>query len=164
MTDSTALSGNIPSSSNSNPLSRYRLIVHNSPALCDVLNFRGTEALSQPFSWRIEFTSPQAHLRNRDLLMKFADFTLGDRKTVYGIVTGMAWLGTSADESRYSLTLESRLALLAHSRGCAVYQQLSVPEVVEQVLRKHGLEGPDFEFRLTRTYPEHEVITQWRET
>jgi type VI secretion system secreted protein VgrG len=36
--------------------------------------------------------------------------------------------------------------------------------VVEQVLRKHGLEGPDFEFRLSREYPSRELITQWRET
>ncbi|EIF5384972.1 type VI secretion system tip protein VgrG, partial [Salmonella enterica] len=40
----------------------------------------------------------------------------------------------------------------------------SVTEVVEQVLRKHGLEGPDFAFRLSREYPSRELITQWRET
>ncbi|WP_256971762.1 type VI secretion system Vgr family protein, partial [Enterobacter sp. J49] len=57
-----------------------------------------------------------------------------------------------------------RLALLGYHRQCAVYQNQSVPEVVEQVLRKHGLEGPDFEFRLERTYPPREIITQWRET
>ncbi|CAH5700788.1 Actin cross-linking toxin VgrG1, partial [Enterobacter cloacae] len=45
-----------------------------------------------------------------------------------------------------------------------VFQNQSVPEVVEQVLRKHGLEGPDFEFRLERTYLPREIITQWRET
>jgi Uncharacterized protein conserved in bacteria len=39
-----------------------------------------------------------------------------------------------------------------------------LPEVVEQVLRGHGLEGPDFEFRLECTYPAREIITQWRET
>ncbi|MCZ6319092.1 type VI secretion system tip protein VgrG, partial [Escherichia coli] len=30
--------------------------------------------------------------------------------------------------------------------------------------RKHGLEGQDFEFRLSREYPPRELITQWRET
>ncbi|MCK6804243.1 Tox-REase-5 domain-containing protein [Enterobacter cloacae] len=60
--------------------------------------------------------------------------------------------------------LSSRLALLGYTRQCAVFQNRSVPEVVEQVLRSHGLEGPDFEFRLERTYPPREIITQWRET
>ena len=32
------------------------------------------------------------------------------------------------------------------------------------MLRQHGLEGADFEFRLERTYPPRELITQWRET
>lgn len=40
-------------------LSRYTLDINNSTVRPDVLRFRGTEALSQPFSWRIEFTTPQ---------------------------------------------------------------------------------------------------------
>ena len=59
--------------------------------------------------------------------------------------------------------LSSSLALLGYTRQCAVFQNQSVPEVVEQVLRQHGLEGPDFEFRLERSYPARELITQWRE-
>ncbi len=43
-----------------------------------------------------------------------------------------------------------RPALLGYTRQCAVFQNQSVPEVVEQVLRQHGLEGADFEFRLER--------------
>jgi len=60
--------------------------------------------------------------------------------------------------------LSSSLALLGYTRQCAVFQNQSVPEVVEQVLRRHGLEGPDFELRLERSYPARELITQWRET
>lgn len=56
------------------------------------------------------------------------------------------------------------LPYIAYTRQCAIFQNQSVPEVVEQVLRKHGLEGPDFEFKLERTYPLRELITQWRET
>jgi uncharacterized protein involved in type VI secretion and phage assembly len=42
--------------------------------------------------------------------------------------------------------------------------KFSVPELVEQVLRRHGLEGVDFEFRLEKSYSQHELITQWRES
>ncbi|WP_281083006.1 type VI secretion system Vgr family protein [Klebsiella quasivariicola] len=80
------------------------------------------------------------------------------------MVTRLEWLSTSQDQSHYRLTLSSRLALLGYTRQCTVFQNQSVPEVVEQVLRKHGLEGPDFDFRLERTYPPREIITQWRET
>ncbi|MFY0503307.1 type VI secretion system Vgr family protein, partial [Enterobacter cloacae complex sp. YD19/O97A5] len=69
-----------------------------------------------------------------------------------------------ADQSHYQVELSSRLALLSRTRQCRIFQNQSVPEVVEQVLRRHGLDGPDFEFRLERSYPARELITQWRET
>lgn len=73
-------------------------------------------------------------------------------------------LSASVDETRYSLTLVPRIALLKHTKNNEIYLNQSVTEVVEQVLRKHGFEGPDFEFRLSREYPARELITQWRET
>lgn len=146
-----------------NSLSLYSLDINDSTVIPDVLRFRGQEALSQPFSWRIEFTTPQT-VRGEDVLMKYASFDMNGHKAVHGIITAFEWLSTNTDQSHYAITLESRLALLSRSRRCAVFQNLSVPEVVEQVLRAHGLEGPDFEFRLSREYPCREVITQWRET
>ncbi len=144
--------------------SGYALDICNGDFPAEVLRFRGREALSKPFRWAIEFTSPQGNLRPEQALMKFATFSMRDGKTVHGIITRLEWLSTSADQAHYSVILEPRLALLSRTRRCAVYQNDSVPQVVEQVLRAHGLEGPDFEFRLSRDYPPREVITQWRET
>ncbi|HCL5290340.1 TPA: type VI secretion system tip protein VgrG, partial [Salmonella enterica] len=117
-----------------------------------------------PFRWDIEFTSLHANIPPEQVLMKYASLRMRGGKNVHGMVTRLEWLSTSRDQSHYRLTLSSRLTLLGYTRQCAVFQNLSVPEVVEQVLRKHGLEGPDFEFRLERTYPARELITQWRET
>ncbi|EDR9873167.1 type VI secretion system tip protein VgrG [Salmonella enterica subsp. arizonae] len=143
---------------------RYFLDINDSTVKPDVLRFRGREALSEPFKWDIEFTTPQANISPEEVLMKYASFRMRSGKNVHGVVTRLEWLSTTRDQSLYRLTLSSRLALLEHTRQCAVFQSQSVPEVVEQVLRKHGLEGPDFEFRLERTYPPRELITQWRET
>lgn len=143
---------------------RYFLDIFDSPVKPDVLRFRGREALSEPFRWDIEFTTPQANIPPEQVLMKYATFRMRSGKSVHGRVTRLEWLSTSKDQSHYRLTLSSRLALLGYTRQCAVFQNQSVPEVVEQVLRRHGLEGPDFEFRLERTYPPREIITQWRET
>ncbi|KAB0891040.1 type VI secretion system tip protein VgrG [Cronobacter sakazakii] len=152
----TAITGNIS-------LSRYHLDINGCPVNPDVLIFRGREALSEPFSWRIEFTTPHTVPRE-DALMKYARFDMNGLKTIYGAITRLEWLSTNADQSHYAVTLESRLALLSRTRRCAIFQNQSVPEVVEQVLRAHGLEGPDFEFRLSREYPYRDIITQWRET
>ncbi|MFZ5103333.1 type VI secretion system Vgr family protein [Enterobacter roggenkampii] len=143
---------------------RYFLDINDSPVKPDVLRFRGREALSEPFRWDIEFTCLQANIPPELVLMKYATFRMRSGKNVHGRVTRLEWLSTSRDQSHYRLTLSSRLALLGYTRQCAVFQNQSVPEVVEQVLRRHGLEGPDFDFRLERTYPPREIITQWRET
>ncbi|URN97484.1 type VI secretion system tip protein VgrG [Leclercia adecarboxylata] len=147
-----------------NGQTRYSLDINDSTVRPDVLRFYGREALSEPFSWDIEFTSLQANIPPEQVLMKYASFRMRSGKSVHGIVTRLEWLSTSKDQSHYRLTLRSRLALLGYTRQCAVFQNQSVPEVVEQVLRRHGLEGADFEFRLERTYPPREIITQWRET
>ncbi|MCK7226952.1 type VI secretion system tip protein VgrG [Enterobacter asburiae] len=143
---------------------RYFLDINDSSVKPDVLRFYGREALSEPFRWDIKFTTLQANIPPEEVLMKYATFRMRSGKSVHGMVTRLEWLSTSKDQSRYRLTLSSRLALLGYTRQCAVFQNQSVPEVVEQVLRKHGLEGADFEFRLERTYPPREIITQWRET
>ena len=143
---------------------RYFLDINDSSVKPDVLRFRGREALSEPFKWDIEFTTSQRNISPEQVLMKYASFRMRSGKNVHGIITRLEWLSTSKDQSHYRLTLSSRLSLLGYTRQCALYQNQSVPEVVELVLRKHGLEGPDFEFHLERTYPPCEIITQWRET
>ncbi|MBL5965533.1 type VI secretion system tip protein VgrG [Lelliottia amnigena] len=143
---------------------RYFLDINDSSVKPDVLRFYGREALSEPFKWDIEFTTQQVNIPPEQVLMKYASFRMRSGKNVHGMITRLEWLSTSADQSHYRVTLSSRLTLLGYTRQCAIYQNQSVPEVVEQVLRKHGLEGPDFEFRLEHSYPSRELITQWRET
>ncbi|HBW41056.1 MAG TPA: type VI secretion system tip protein VgrG, partial [Leclercia adecarboxylata] len=123
---------------------RYVLDISDSPVKPDVLRFRGREALSAPFRWEIEFTTPQANIPPEQVLMKYASFRMRSGKVVHGIVTRLEWLSTTVDQSHYQVVLNSRLALLEHTRQCRLFQNRSVPEVVEQVLRGHGLEGPDF--------------------
>lgn len=143
---------------------RYTLDITDSRATPDVLRFKGREALSEPFRWTIDFTTPQDNLTPEEVLMEYATLHMRSGKTVYGIITRLEWLSTTGDQSHYRVELSSRLALLSRTRQCRIFQNQSVPEVVEQVLRLHGLEGPDFEFSLERSYPARELITQWRET
>ncbi|QBX82650.1 type VI secretion system Vgr family protein [Citrobacter tructae] len=145
------------------PVSPYTLTINNSPVLPDVLRFRGTEALSKPFSWRIEFTTPQ-DVVSSEVLLKYASLLMRNGKIVHGVITGFEWLGSSVDQRHFAITLTSRLSLMNLTRRCSVWQNRSVPELVEIILRAHGLEGSDFEFKLERSYPTRELLTQWRES
>ncbi|QIM43075.1 type VI secretion system Vgr family protein [Leclercia adecarboxylata] len=154
--------------------SRYRVDVHGCTEHLDVLRYSAVESLSQPWRYDVVVTCSSADIACDMLLLKPASFTfqrpLFDGapalpvRTVYGVVASFRRISTSNEDTRYALTLVPRIALPGLTKGSEVYLNQSVTEVVEQVLRKHGLQGPDFEFRLIREYPSRELITQWRET
>ncbi|EOI1121361.1 TPA: type VI secretion system tip protein VgrG, partial [Klebsiella oxytoca] len=93
------------------------LTVRGCRALLDVLAFEGDEALSEPFSYQIEFTSADKTLTPQQMLMQDAAFTLlapvdqgfGVKirqpvRTIQGVVTAFVRLSASRDETHYSLT------------------------------------------------------------
>ncbi|VGI07885.1 type IV secretion protein Rhs [Klebsiella pneumoniae] len=155
----------------------HLLSVKGCEAGLDVLAFEGDEALSQPFRYRIEFTSADHAISKEMMLMKAASLTLQASvaqgfginvqqpvRVIQGVVTGFERLSTSRDETHYALTLQPRLALLNRSHQNAIYQDQSVPQIVEKILReRHGLRGQDFLFSLTKTYPRCEQVMQYGE-
>ena len=155
-------------------LSRYRVAVHECSDFLDVLRYSAVESLSQPWRYDVAVTCSSADIACDTLLLKPASFTFMTPvfdgtpalpvRTVYGVVQSFRRISTSNDDTRYAMTIVPRIALLEYTKGNEIYLNQSVTEVVEKVLRKHGLEGPDFEFRLSREYPSRELITQWRET
>ena len=167
--------------SNNPPLrfshSHHLLSVKGCDAELDVLAFEGDEALSTPFSYRTEFTSTDHAISKEMMLMKAASLTLqapvdqgyGIKiqqpvRVIQGVVTGFERLGTSKDETRYAVTLEPRLALLSRSHQNAIYQDMSVPQIVEKILReRHGMRGQDFLFSLSKEYPRREQVMQYAE-
>ncbi|CAD5355805.1 VgrG protein [Enterobacter cancerogenus] len=154
--------------------SRYRVDVYGCTEHLDVLRFSAVESLSQPWRYDVAVTCSSADIACDRLLLKPASFTFQTPvydgtpalpvRTVYGVVESFRRISASDEDTRYALTLVPRIALLGLTKGSEVYLNQSVTEVVEKVLRKHGLEGPDFAFRLSREYPSRELITQWRET
>lgn len=155
----------------------HQLSVKGCEAELDVLAFEGNEALSTPFSYRIEFTSADHAISKEMMLMKAASMTLqapvdqgyGIKmqqavRTLQGVVTGFERLNTSKDETHYALTLQPRLALLDRSHQNAIYQDMSVPQIVEKILReRHNLRGQDFLFSLSKEYPRREQVMQYGE-
>lgn len=155
----------------------HQLSVKGCEAELDVLAFEGEEALSTPFSYRIEFTSSDHAISKEMMLMKAASLTLqapvdqgyGIKmqqavRTLQGVVSGFERLNTSKDETHYALTLQPRLALLDRSHQNAIYQDMSVPQIVEKILReRHNMRGQDFLFSLAKEYPRREQVMQYGE-
>lgn len=155
----------------------HQLSVKGCEAELDVLAFEGDEALSTPFSYRIEFTSSDHAISKEMMLMKAASLTLqapvdqgyGIKmqqvvRTLQGVVSGFERLNTSKDETHYALTLQPRLALLDRSHQNAIYQDMSVLQIVEKILRERlNMRGQDFLFSLAKEYPRREQVMQYGE-
>lgn len=141
----------------------------------DVLTFEGREQLSTPFRYDIQFTSSDKAITPESVLMQDGAFSLtappvqgmpvqAPLRTLHGVITGFKHLSSSQDEARYEVRLEPRMALLARSCQNAIYQNQTVPQIVEKILReRHQMRGQDFVFNLKSEYPSREQVMQYGE-
>ncbi|EFN5901028.1 type VI secretion system tip protein VgrG [Escherichia coli] len=153
----------------------HKLKIRGLQSPVDVLTFTGREQLSAPFRYDIEFTSTDKAIAPESVLMQDGAFSLSappvqgmpvmtPLRTLYGVITGFKHLSSSQDEARYEVRLEPRMALLARSRQNAIYQNQTVPQIVEKILReRHQMRGQDFVFNLKSEYPSREQVMQYGE-
>ncbi len=155
--------------------SHHKLKIRGLQSPVDVLTFEGREQLSTPFRYDIQFTSTDKAITPESVLMQDGAFSQtappvqgmpvqAVLRTLYGVITGFKHLSSSQDEARYEVRLEPRMALLTRSRQNAIYQNLTVPQIVEKILReRHQMRGQDFVFNLKSEYPSHEQVMQYGE-
>lgn len=161
----------------------YSLSIENiETSQISILSIEGHEHLNQPWQYTIHFTSQNKQIAIASVLSQFASLTFhpanlpnelinigssiaSDKpKTIYGVITEFSLISISNDEAHYQVILEPRIALLANNHQSAIFQNKSVIDVVEEVLRNHNFTGVDFRFELNQTYPIREFITQWQES
>ncbi|TNJ84993.1 type VI secretion system tip protein VgrG [Klebsiella pneumoniae subsp. pneumoniae] len=155
--------------------SHHALKIRGLSSGVDVLSFEGKEQLSAPFRYDIQFTSSDKSIAPESVLRQDGAFSLTappvqgiptqtPLRTLYGVITGFKQLSSSRDEARYEVRLEPRLALLSRSHQNAIYQNQTVPQIVEKILReRHEMRGQDFVFNLKGDYPSREQVMQYDE-
>ncbi|MBS4151881.1 type VI secretion system tip protein TssI/VgrG [Pseudomonadota bacterium DY0742] len=132
-----------------------------------VLEFRGREALSTPFAFEVELVSERPDLELESLLHQPAFLAFApDGAGIHGLVHRIAQGESGQRLTRYRLTLVPQLAYLAHCSNQRIFQHLTVPQIVAQVLKEHGiLAGVGHRFDLGPVvYPEREYCVQYDES
>ena len=162
----------------------YSLSVDGSDALSNisVVSIKGQERLNEPWQYQIDFTSEDKQISIASMLSQTTSLTfhpnqsplqvtqissfdhVAKTRKLYGIITEFSLVSISEDEARYRVKLEPRMALLANHHQSAIFQNKSVIDVVDEVLRNHNFIGIDFRFELKESYPVREFITQWQES
>jgi len=128
--------------------------------------FRGTEAVSHPFSFQLDLMSENLEVDAKKLLRKPACVTIkltdGSERHIHGLISRFMQLGTDAELAFYRAELVPWLWFLSLSRDCRIFQKKSVLEIIEDVFKDLGFS--DFEKNCTRSYPKREYCVQYRET
>ena len=161
-----ALTGNAANLATSLAPNRFTLAIDGLGHDLQVLEFKGREAISQPFAFELELISERPDLDLESLLHQpaFLEFT-ADSGGIHGLVYRVAQGDSGHRLTRYHITLRPQLAYLAHRINQRIFQHLTVEKIISQVLEEHGIQSNAYKFEFGQTvYPEREYCVQYDES
>jgi type VI secretion system secreted protein VgrG len=130
-----------------------------------VLQFDGHEGLNEPYRFDIEVIGLAPAMNLDRLLQQPAFLSLGDGHGFHGI------LHSASREHRGPHRIGYRLALVPHLQNLEqqpvrrVFQRLSVPAILRQLLEEHALPGHSYRFELSGGhYPVRPFCIQYDES
>lgn len=137
-----------------------------------VRKLRGREAISRLFRFDIHLETSSGELLEPEqfdgLLNATASVSFGytEEHPVHGMVREVDLCeGSLPGRTLYRVTMVPRIWHATRWFRSRVFQELSVPEIVEAMFSEGGLEpGLDFELRLTAPHPKREYTVQYQET
>jgi len=143
-----------------------RVTIHT--PLGEQLHFRelrGQENISQLFSLDVEMLSESESIDPKALLGKNATIEIetqgGGRRFIDGIVTRFGMQGQDHRHYAYKARLSPWLWLATRKSDFRIFQNLNVPDIVEQVL---GVYGHPMQRKLTRAYRSWDYCVQYNES
>ncbi|SMF12753.1 type VI secretion system Vgr family protein [Pseudogulbenkiania subflava] len=138
------------------------------------LAVNGDEAVSDSYRYRVECLSPDAGLELKSLLGVPVRLGIagvdGAEQVRCGVVSAAETVGSDGGFAKYALTIESPFALLRLRKTSRVFQDLSVPDIVRQVLAEHAAANLVFatvqslDFALAGELPPRSYCLQYRES
>jgi type VI secretion system secreted protein VgrG len=157
-----------------------RLLEAGTPLGAGVLTLQrmsGKEELGRLPEFQLDFVSRRGDIKPEEILGKNVTWTLeladGGQRYFNGFVTSFADNGES-DASvfetggkgtvyKYSATVHPWLWFLTRTSNCRIFQNLSVPEIVDQVFKDYKFADAR-KVQLGADYPKKEFCVQYRET
>jgi type VI secretion system secreted protein VgrG len=151
------------------------LIAIHTPLGKDVLlltGFKGAEGLSRLFDFELDLLSENPNIPFADIIGKNVTVSMilsdGDKRFFNGLISHFSQGGGGAEEgedirlSHYRAEMVPWLWLLTQTADSRIFQNLSVPEIVEKIFQEK--EFSDFKMLLNGRYPKRDYCVQYRET
>ncbi|EYD77450.1 VgrG protein [Rubellimicrobium mesophilum DSM 19309] len=146
-----------------------REIILKSPLDADRLLFAaldGQDEISRCFAFELEMVSPDPEIEASELLGKPVTISIGrdeaPKRHLNGIVSDFGFVSLAEGFARYRATIRPTLWLSSLSTGNRIFQNKSVVQIVEDVLKDYP--QVKFEKRLRKSYPPREYCVQYGES
>jgi type VI secretion system secreted protein VgrG len=147
-----------------------RLIAVDTPLGEDRLllrSFTGAEGISKLFHFQLDMLSEDFNISFDDIIgqkvtvsVKLADGV--SERYFNGHVSRFSQLPGEDRLARYQADVVPWMWFLTRTADCRIFQNKTVPDIVQQVFRDFGFQ--DFEVRLTATHDPWDYCVQYRET
>ena len=134
--------------------------------------FSGTEGISALFSFELEMLSENQEIAFDKIIGEAVTVSIiladGDSRFFNGIVSrfsqgsGGGESGGNTRFSHYTATMVPWLWLLTRTVDSRIFQQLSVPDIIEKIFKEKGFS--DYKIALHDSYDKKDYCVQYRET
>jgi type VI secretion system secreted protein VgrG len=150
---------------------KHRLLSVTTPLGDDVLlltAFRGREELSRLFHYELDFFSERDDIAAKDLVGQGIRWCVqhmpgSEPRYFHGVVSRFAALDIDPGGLRhYRAEVVPPLWFLTRSTDCRIFQNKTVPEIVEAVFADFGI--TDYKLHAKGVHPKREYCVQYRET
>ncbi len=151
-----------------------RMVRVHTPLAPDTLllqSFSGQEGVSELFQFELRMVSQNRAISFDALVGKNATVQLmladGQNRFINGVVAsftqaGFTPTGTAQGFAHYRATLVPWLWLLTRTSDCRIFQQMSVPDIIEKLFAERNFK--DYSLRLHGSFQPREYCVQYRET
>ncbi len=160
---------------------RGRVVKFQSPVLppreLEVLSLTGEEAISRPYQFEIEMVSKNQEMdvteviKNPVLIGMKQGLSLAGGKRgirtlkIHGVLRSFEQGDKTFDWVTYRAVVVPRIWKLSLNIQTRIFQDLTVPEIIEEVLKESGMTGDEYELKTDGgTYPKREYVVQYQES
>ncbi|MCK5648086.1 MAG: type VI secretion system tip protein VgrG [Gammaproteobacteria bacterium] len=132
-----------------------------------VVSFTGTESVSQAFKYHVTIASRNDLLIAEQFMGKSARLTLVDaqqNELVHGEIACFSQVSEQGDYLLYELLMVPRFWFLKKRHNHRIFQNLSVIQIIEQVLSGAGISTDHYALRLSQNYLPKTYCVQYDES
>lgn len=132
-----------------------------------VLGFWGVEGLSQLFEFEVDLVSTDDAIDYEQIVGQPALLSIRGAhgvRHVHGIVSRFEQDRSEGRWTHYRAKMVPTIWLLSLHATCRIFQNQSIPNIIEQVLTDAGIATDRFRFSLRKTYKPRDYCVQYRES